>query len=245
VNRFASVLKRLGVRRNDRVAIYLPQIPEVAIAMLACARIGAPHSVVFGCFSAQALRDRINDAGAKVLITADGGYRRGQIVPLKRNADEVLAECATITDVVVVRRVGDEAFAHMTEGRDHWWHRLMEDASDFTKPEAMDAEDATTRYVFDLKQEDVFWCTADVGWVTGHSYIVYGPLARGRGIRDAQGWAQGERRAEGRPQGPGRPLHWRHRAAGRHLLQRRPSQDPQRKDHAATASGHRRGPSPR
>jgi acetyl-CoA synthetase len=212
VNKFANVLETLGVRRGDRVAIYLPLIPEVVIAMLACARIGAIHSVVFGGFSSDSLRDRINDAEAKVLITADGGYRRGQVVPLKRNADRALEETPSITHVVVVQRRpgagGDEAFAHMREGRDHFWHRLMEDAPLHREPEAMDAEDvlyilytsgttgkpkgivhttggylaacaATTKLVFDLHEEDVFWCTADVGWVTGHSYVVYGPLANG------------------------------------------------------------------
>jgi acetyl-CoA synthetase len=212
VCRFANVLERLGVRRGDRVAIYLPLIPEVVIAMLACARIGAIHSVVFGGFSSDSLRDRINDAEAKVLITADAGYRRGQVVPLKRNSDKALEETPSIQHVVVVQRrsgvAADEAFAHMQEGRDHWWHRLMDDASAQGAPEAMDAEDvlyilytsgttgkpkgivhttggyltgcaATTRMVFDLHEEDVFWCTADVGWVTGHSYLVYGPLANG------------------------------------------------------------------
>ena len=214
VNRFANVLKRLGVRRGDRVAIYMPLVPEVVIAMLACARIGAVHSVVFGGFSAEALSERITDAGAVVLITADGGYRRGQVLPLKRAADEALASCPTVRHVVVVQRrhlaaaSGDEAFVHMQEGRDHWWHRLMQDAAGWCEPERMDAEDllfilytsgttgkpkgivhttggyltqalATTKLVFDLKDEDVFWCTADVGWVTGHSYVVYGPLALG------------------------------------------------------------------
>ena len=212
VNKFASVLKRLGVRRGDRVAIYMPMIPEVVIAMLACARIGAPHSVVFGGFSAESLRDRINDAGAVVLVTADGAYRRGQVLPLKRSADQALEQCPTIRHVVVYQRrlgaQGDEAFVHMQEGRDHWWHRLMQDAAPYCEPERMDAEDvlyilytswttgkpkgivhttggylthvlATTKLVFDLKDQDVFWCTADVGWVTGHSYVVYGPLALG------------------------------------------------------------------
>jgi acetyl-CoA synthetase len=212
VRKFANVLKHLGVRRGDRVAIYMPLIPEVAIAMLACTRIGAIHSVVFGGFSPDSLRDRINDAEAKVLITADGGYRRGAVVPLKRNCDKAIEECPSIKHVVVVQRrpggAGDEAFATMKEGRDHWWHRLMADASTDCEPEKMDAEDVlyilytsgttgkpkgivhttagylvgvttTTRLVFDLKDEDVFWCTADVGWVTGHSYLVYGPLANG------------------------------------------------------------------
>jgi acetyl-CoA synthetase len=212
VQKFANVLKKLGVKRGDRVAIYMPLIPEVAIAMLACTRIGAIHSVVFGGFSPESLRDRINDSECKVLITTDGGYRRGAVVPLKRNADKALEDTPSIKHVVVVQRRpgagGDEAFATMKEGRDHWWHRLMADADPDCKPEEMDAEDVlyilytsgptgkpkgivhttggyltgattTTKLVFDLKDEDVFWCTADVGWVTGHSYLVYGPLANG------------------------------------------------------------------
>ena len=212
VCRFANVLKDLGVAKGDRVAIYLPLIPEAAIAMLACARIGAIHSVVFGGFSPESLRDRINDSQCKVLVTADAGYRRGQVVPLKRNADTAIAECPSIEHVVVVQRrpgaAGDEAFAEVREGRDHWWHRLMRAASIHCEPVEVGAEDElfilytsgttgkpkgivhttagyltgvtyTTKVVFDLKEEDVFWCTADVGWVTGHSYLVYGPLANG------------------------------------------------------------------
>lgn len=212
VTKFANVLKGLGVKKGDRVAIYLPLIPEAAISMLACARIGAIHSVVFGGFSPESLRDRINDAEAKVLITADGGYRRGQVIPLKRNSDKALEETPSIKHVIVVQRRpgsgGDEAFAEMKEGRDHWWHRLMHAAQMHCEPEPMDSEDvlyilytsgttgkpkgivhttggyltgvaATTKMVFDLRDDDVFWCTADVGWVTGHSYLVYGPLANG------------------------------------------------------------------
>jgi len=204
--KFANVLKGLGVRKGDRVTLYLPLIPELAIAMLACARIGAVHSVVFGGFSAESLRDRINDARATVLVTADGGYRRGAQVPLKRLADEALEDAPSIRHVVVVKR-GDFPI-HVSEGRDHFWHRLMEDASADCAPEPMDSEDmlfilytsgttgkpkgivhttggyltgvrATTRWVFDLKPQDVYWCTADIGWVTGHSYVVYGPLANG------------------------------------------------------------------
>jgi acetyl-CoA synthetase len=145
VQRFANVLKKLGVKRGDRVAIYMPLIPEVVIAMLACTRIGAAHSVVFGGFSPDSLSDRINDAKCKVLITADGGYRRGAIVPLKRNADKAIENCPTIEHVVVVQRrpgsAGDEAFADMKEGRDHWWHRLMHDVAADCEPEKMDAED--------------------------------------------------------------------------------------------------------
>ncbi len=211
VCRAANALARLGVRRGDRVAIYLPMIPEAAVAMLACARIGAVHSVVFGGFSAESLRDRINDAGAVCLITADGGYRRGSVVPLKRMADEALTGCPTLRSVLVVHRGGgaiDPTTCPMVEGRDHWWHRALEAEPPRHVPARMAAEDllfilytsgttgkpkgivhttggyltqaaATTRHVFDLKPGDVFWCTADVGWVTGHSYVVYGPLANG------------------------------------------------------------------
>jgi acetyl-CoA synthetase len=229
VNKFANVLKSLGVRRGDRVAIYLPMIPEAAIAMLACSRIGAIHSVVFGGFSPESLRDRINDAEAKLLITSDGGYRRGQVVPLKRNSDKALEECPSIENVVVVRRrpgaEGDEAFAEMREGRDHWWHRLMRTASMECEPEEMESEDVlyilytsgttgkpkgivhttagyltgvtvTTKLVFDLKEDDVFWCTADIGWVTGHSYVVYGPLANGATVvmyEGAPDWPEKDR----------------------------------------------------
>ncbi len=209
VNQFANVLKTLDIKKGDRVAIYMPLVPELAIAMLACARIGAIHNVVFGGFSADALRDRINDSQCSLLVTADGGFRRGQIVPLKKLADEALQDTPSIRHVVVFKRGGAEPIsAHMQEGRDRWYHELMEDASPVCAPEPMDAEDmlyilytsgttgkpkgivhttggyltgvyATTKWVFDLRDEDVYWCTADIGWVTGHSYVVYGPLANG------------------------------------------------------------------
>ncbi|MFM7263580.1 MAG: acetate--CoA ligase, partial [Acidimicrobiales bacterium] len=207
VQRFSNVLKSLGVEKGDRINIYLPMIPEAAVAMLACARIGAAHSVVFGGFSAQALSDRINDASAKVLVTADGGWRRGEVFPLKKQADEALASTPTIEHVVVVRRGGNEV--DMTDGRDHWYHEIMATADPVCPAEPMDSEQLlfllytsgttgkpkgimhttggylthvtfTHRYVFDIHPEtDVYWCTADVGWVTGHSYIVYGPLSNG------------------------------------------------------------------
>ena len=209
VNKFANVLKSLGVGRGDRVAIYMPMIPELPIALLACTRIGAIHSVVFGGFSAESLRERINDCGAKALITADGGWRRGNVVKLKEACDEAIAGTPSIERVVVVERIGAEkAPVHMREGRDLWWHDLMKIAESECAPEPMDSEDtlfilytsgstgkpkgiqhttagyltgvyATAKWVFDLKEEDIYWCTADIGWVTGHSYIVYGPLANG------------------------------------------------------------------
>ncbi len=206
VCKFANVLKRFGVGKGDRVGLYLPMIPELAIAMLACARIGATHSVVFGGFSADALRDRLNDAQAKLLVTADGGYRRGGIVPLKASADDALRDAPSVENVVVVRRTGETV--SMKGGRDRWWHELMEDADPECAAEALDAEHPlfilytsgttgkpkgvvhttggymvhtyiTSKWIFDLKDEDTFWCTADIGWVTGHSYVVYGILANG------------------------------------------------------------------
>jgi acetyl-CoA synthetase len=207
VSRFANALKGLGVGRGDRVAIYLPMIPEAAISMLACARIGAIHSVVFGGFSAESLRDRILDAEATCVITADGGYRRGGVVPLKAAADEACRETPSIEHIVVVKR-GVDTPVDMVEGRDVWYHEIVDGEAPDCPAEPMDAEDvlfilytsgttgkpkgvvhttggylthvyATTKLVFDLKEDDVYWCTADVGWVTGHSYIVYGPLANG------------------------------------------------------------------
>ncbi len=203
---FANVLKRHKIRKGDRVLIYLPAIPEAAIAMLACARIGAVHSVVFGGFSADSIRDRINDSGAIAVITADGGYRRGAIVPLKKNVDDGLRDETSIKCVIVFRRAGNEV--HMEKGRDFWWDRELEEVDANCEPVALDSEHplyilytsgstgkpkgilhttggylvgttVTTKYVFDLREEDLYWCTADIGWVTGHSYVVYGPLANG------------------------------------------------------------------
>ena len=226
VCRFANGLKSLGVGKGDRVTIYLPMTPELPIAMLACARIGAPHSVVFGGFSAESLRDRINDSQSRLLITADGGYRRGGIVPLKQNADASLEGAGSVEKVVVLRRTGS-ADDLMVAGRDIWWHDLVQDQPRTCPPEPMDSEDllfllytsgttgkpkgiihstagyllgtqATAKGVFDLKEDDVYWCTADIGWVTGHSYIVYGPLANGATTV----------MYEGSPDYPGRDRFW-------------------------------------
>jgi acetyl-CoA synthetase len=206
--RFASALKRIGVHKGDRVTIYLGMVPELPIAMLACARIGAAHSVIFGGFSPDSIRERINHSRSKVVVTADGGWRRGAIVPLKANIDAALPECPSVETVVVVRRVGDAANAAMQPGRDRWWHDLVADAPLTCEPEPMDSEDllfilytsgttghpkgiahttagymvgtaVTHKWIFDIKDTDVYWCTADIGWVTGHSYTVYGPLANG------------------------------------------------------------------
>ncbi len=208
VCRFANVLKKLGVQKGDRVSIYLPMIPELAIAMLACTRIGAPHSIIFAGFSSNSLRDRINDCGAKIHITGDGVLRGGRSIPLKPNSDEALKECPTVEQCIVVPRANNEI--EMVEGRDRLWAELMSDPeiTDDCPYELMDSEDPlfilytsgstgkpkgvfhttggyltyaahTCQWVFDLKDDDVHWCTADIGWVTGHSYIVYGPLALG------------------------------------------------------------------
>jgi len=206
VCRFANVLKRLGIEKGDRVALYMPLIPELAISMLACARIGATHSVVFGGFSSSALIDRINDAQCKLVVTADGGWRRGNEVKLKAAVDEALKETPSVQHCIVVERTGSRI--QMQSGRDHWWHEMMQTVNAECAAEELDSEQPlfilytsgttgkpkgilhttggyllqahlTTKWIFDLKDEDLYWCTADIGWVTGHSYVVYGPLSNG------------------------------------------------------------------
>jgi acetyl-CoA synthetase len=206
VCRFANVLKRAGVEKGDRVALYLPLIPELAISMLACARIGATHSVIFGGFSSAALVDRINDASCKLVVTADGGWRRGNEVKLKAAVDEALKQTPSVKACIVVRRTAERI--HMEAGRDHWWHELIETVDANCPAEELDSEHPlyllytsgttgrpkgilhttagyllqshlTTKWIFDIKDEDIYWCTADIGWVTGHSYVVYGPLSNG------------------------------------------------------------------
>jgi acetyl-CoA synthetase len=206
VCKFANALKNLGIGKGDRVTIYMPMVPEAAVAMLACARIGATHSVIFGGFSADAVADRNNDAGAKLVITADGGWRRGKVVPLKANVDEALTKSPTVEKVIVLNRCNTNV--NMRPGHDFWWHDLMAEASAVCPAEELDSEhplyilytsgstgkpkgvlhstggyllwsSLTHQWVFDIRDDDVYWCTADVGWVTGHTYIVYGPLANG------------------------------------------------------------------
>ncbi len=206
VCKFGNVLKSLGVERGDRVVLYMPLVPELAVAMLACTRIGAVHSVIFGGFSAQAIIDRVNDAEAKVIVTADGGYRRGGVIPLRENVNQAVKHTPSVQHVVVLRRIGGDL--ELREGRESWWHDLMKDASADCPAEKLDSEHPlfilytsgttgkpkgvvhttggyltqvamTTKWVFDLKEDDTYWCTADIGWITGHSYVVYGPLANG------------------------------------------------------------------
>ena len=227
VQKCANVLKRLGVGHGDRVAVYLPMIPELPIVMLACARIGAVHSVVFGGFSAESLRDRINDMQAKLLVTADGGFRRGGVVPLKEISDAALDGAPSVENVLLVKREGLETPFKVVAGRDHWYHELMSWVGETCPPRENDAEDLlftlytsgttgkpkgiahttggyltgtyiTTKWVFDLKEDDIYWCSADIGWVTGHSYLVYGPLANGATCV----------MYEGAPDTPGRDRFW-------------------------------------
>ena len=270
VARAANALKSLGVKEGDRVAIYMPLVPEAVIAMLACARIGAIHSVIFGGFSAEALVDRINDAEAKVCITADGGWRRGQQVPLKPNVDEALKRCPSVVHCVVLRRIG--AKVEMRKGRDVWWDELVAQQSSVCAPAELDAEHPlytlytsgttgkpkgvvhatggylvhtlmTMKWVFDLKEDDIYWCTADIGWVTGHSYTVYGPLVGRRDGCDVRGGAEFSRErsllADNRKVPRQHPLYRAHRDPHFHQMGRFVGQETRSLKPAAARHGRR------
>ena len=245
VQKFANALKDVGVEKGDVVGIFLPMVPEVVVAMLACARIGAPHNVVFGGFSPESVKERMEVSEAKVLVTVDGARRKGKTTPVKSEVDEAMGDLESLETIIVVKRTGEDA--PMKDGRDHWYHELLEKADDECPPEPMDSEDPlfilyssgstakpkgilhttagyltgvayTHKLVFDLKpEEDVFWCSADVGWITGHSYIVYGPLANGTTSV----------MFEGAPDYPDKDVWWeRHRALRRVAVLHRADRDP-------------------
>ena len=269
MQKFANVLKSLGVKKGDRVAIYMGMTPELPIAMLACARIGAPHTVVFGGFSSNALVDRIHDSQATAVITQDGSYRRGAEVKLFPAVEEALKSCPSVKNVIVYQRTGTPI--NMQSGRDHWWHELMANASDDCPAEPLDAEHPlyilytsgttgkpkgvvhttggysvgtyiTTKWVFDLKEDDIYWCSADIGWVTGHSYIVYGPLQNGTTCvmyEGAPNYARARPFLEHHRPPPGQHLlHRAHRDSHFHQVGRRVAEETQARQPAP--AGHRR-----
>ena len=271
VSKFAGVLRRLGIGRGDVVTLYMPLVPELAIAMLACARVGAVHCVIFAGFSSEAIADRNNDARATLMITADSGWRRGKQLPLKATVDAALEKSPTVRHCVVLRRIGLDV--PMREGRDHWWHDLMAEAPANVPAEPMDSEaplfvlytsgstgkpkgikhttagynlyvKKTTEWVFDIRDEDLYWCTADIGWITGHSYVIYGPLSAGATVVHVRGRAglagQGPLVADDREVPHLDPLHGPHRHPHLHQVGRRVRRPPRPLQPAALGLGGRR-----